>query len=107
MTTRITRIFGLGLALATMLTLGASLRAPDGLAPIGDDEAAGVRGGAATNTCDRNQVIASQLLCGGRDCPYVSGYQYTTQSNSYANTAGQVCNAGNLGCGNTLVSGCN
>jgi hypothetical protein len=104
MLTRNVRILGLGFALATMLTLGATLRAPGGLVPVGDDEASGVQGGAAT--CGTAALDPAGNGCG------IPGYcvahtSYTNQGPGTSSVGSFQCSANNTSCGFFLNNTCN
>jgi len=107
MTTRNSRILGLGLALATMLTLGAVLRAPGGPAAVGDDEAALGQGGAATNTCQLSNVTSNPGQCSNiAPCTLQYGWQgQTPPAGTPTNIKDQACGA-SPSCGNITVTGC-
>jgi len=108
MTTRSSRILGLGLALATMLTLGAALRgAPGGPAAVGDDEAALVQGGQVTNTCPSAQMVSNPGQCTNRaPCTFSNGWKgVDLPDGTPTNYKISACGA-SPNCGNVTSSGC-
>jgi len=100
MATRNSRIFGLGLALATMLTLGVTLRAPGGLVAVGNDEASGVQGGAAT--CDTSLLISGNGC--GPTCPLHTSYIDDGDGNTPNSTFN--CSTSTDTCGNYINNSC-
>jgi hypothetical protein len=112
MSTRNARIFGLGVALATLLTLGVALRAPGGLVAVGDDEASGIQGGAQTGTGSSTATCGTVTLTGGNGCgvPNVcpSHTSYTVDNYQGSQGASNCIDCSStVNCGQWINSTCN